>query len=197
MPARFSDHRLPPGRHGLTTEMVAENQRWRLLGAAAEVLAECGYAATTSTRIARRAGVSSSTLYRHFGGVDVLLTASFELSSAAIAGLVEEACEQSRDPEATLSTLLAFSAAERPIALLLAPAAAVAIAPIAAERAQLLDRLAARLRRRGQSSPEGGTTARRWLIAAAIALVCERLAAGAEEDLAGLAPELAALLAAV
>ena len=39
----FAEHRLPPGHHGLTPETVAENQRWRLLGAVAEELAERGH----------------------------------------------------------------------------------------------------------------------------------------------------------
>ena len=52
----FRDHRLPPGRHGLSREEVVESQRWRLLGAVAEELAESGHVRTTSTRVARRAG---------------------------------------------------------------------------------------------------------------------------------------------
>jgi hypothetical protein len=47
----FAAYRLPSGRHHIPPELVAENQRWRLLGAAAEVLAERGYAHTKTADI--------------------------------------------------------------------------------------------------------------------------------------------------
>jgi len=33
----FASFHLPRGRHGLTPELVAENQRWRLIGASSEL----------------------------------------------------------------------------------------------------------------------------------------------------------------
>ena len=62
----FQEFRLPPGRHGIAPEAVAQNQRWRLLGAAAEVLAEQGHVNTTSTRVSKRAGVSPAVTRMEF-----------------------------------------------------------------------------------------------------------------------------------
>ncbi|MGB7587257.1 MAG: TetR/AcrR family transcriptional regulator [Solirubrobacterales bacterium] len=58
--------RLPPGRHGLPPEFVARNQRERLIAAAAEAVAEHGYAGTTVAHITRLAAVSRRTFYEHF-----------------------------------------------------------------------------------------------------------------------------------
>lgn len=76
--SRFAAYKLPPGRHGLSREHVAESQRWRLLGAAADLLAESGYRSLTTHMVAARAAVSSQTFYVHFGGLDDCLRAAFE-----------------------------------------------------------------------------------------------------------------------
>lgn len=60
------DQRLPRGRHGMPQEMVAEIQRDRLLGAAASVIAEQGYASLVVADITARAGVSRATFYKLF-----------------------------------------------------------------------------------------------------------------------------------
>jgi AcrR family transcriptional regulator len=58
--------RLPPGRHGLPREFVAENQRNRLTAAMIAVVAENGYHDATITQIAAAAGVSRRTFYSYF-----------------------------------------------------------------------------------------------------------------------------------
>jgi AcrR family transcriptional regulator len=93
--SRFAVYKLPPGRHGLSRQRVAESQRWRLLGAAAELLAESGYRGLTTHRIAARAAVSFHTFYVHFGGLNDCLRAAFETAakvvgeSGGVAGAVE------------------------------------------------------------------------------------------------------------
>jgi AcrR family transcriptional regulator len=62
--------RLPRGRHGLSREFVAQNQRERLLVATAEALAELGYEKTTVSSIGAHARVSKSDFYRHFDSKD-------------------------------------------------------------------------------------------------------------------------------
>ena len=57
---------LPRGPHKLPREIVTDHQRWRLLTAAAQVLAEHGYAELTVEHIIREAGVSRTTFYEHF-----------------------------------------------------------------------------------------------------------------------------------
>jgi AcrR family transcriptional regulator len=49
-----------------------------ILEGAAQVLAERGYAGTTTTRVAERAGVSVGSLYQYFAGKDALITALAE-----------------------------------------------------------------------------------------------------------------------
>ena len=80
----FAAHKLPPGRHGLSREHVAENQRWRLLGAAAELLAEGGYRSLTTHKVAACAAVSFHTFYVHFRGLDDCLRAAFEAAVKAV-----------------------------------------------------------------------------------------------------------------
>ncbi|MGN6663104.1 MAG: TetR/AcrR family transcriptional regulator [Solirubrobacterales bacterium] len=76
--------KLPSGRHGLSRKHVAENQRWRLLSATAEAFAEEGYLRMTSHGVAKRAAVSSSTLYEQFRGRDGCLLAAFEACAEEI-----------------------------------------------------------------------------------------------------------------
>jgi len=61
-----TNRRLPPGSHGIPANVVARNQRERLVAAMAEVCAEGGYAEASVARVAKRAGVSSLTFYKQF-----------------------------------------------------------------------------------------------------------------------------------
>jgi AcrR family transcriptional regulator len=58
--------RLPPGRHGLPREFVAENQRERLLNGVVDAVAEHGYNATTIGAIAEAAKIARRTFYEYF-----------------------------------------------------------------------------------------------------------------------------------
>jgi AcrR family transcriptional regulator len=58
--------RLPRGRHGIPHELVAANQRERLLKATAAVIAERGYASLAVGDVTARAGVSRATFYQLF-----------------------------------------------------------------------------------------------------------------------------------
>ncbi|MEU0493870.1 helix-turn-helix domain-containing protein [Mycobacterium sp. NPDC006124] len=57
---------LSAGRHGLTPEEVAADQRRRIFAAMAEVMAANGYANTTVSDIVTRARVSRPTFYQFF-----------------------------------------------------------------------------------------------------------------------------------
>lgn len=82
--SRFSAYKLPRGRHGLSREHVAESQRWRLLGAAAELLAEGGYRSLTTHKVAARAAVSFHTFYLHFSGIDECLRSAFQAAAKVV-----------------------------------------------------------------------------------------------------------------
>jgi AcrR family transcriptional regulator len=79
--------RLPRGRHGLSPEFVAHNQRERLIAGLTEVLYEVGYQRTTVSLIGQRAAVSKSDFYKHFESKDECFFAAYE---AAIERIREE-----------------------------------------------------------------------------------------------------------
>ncbi len=205
-PNSFAAYSLPPGRHGLPRELVVENQRWRLLGAAAEVLAEKGYAHTKSSDIATCAGISTYTFYEHFDNVGECLLAAYETAADCVCDLVSGTCDQGRAQEWTarlrtaLDELLAFLASEPSLAHLLASAAPAGDAAIAAARDRLVEHLADLLgsarELRGDTAPELPLDIERRLIAASVALLSDHVRSGEVERLPELAPELAAIFTA-
>ncbi len=84
--------RLPRGRHGLSPEFVARNQRDRLIAALILTLAEVGYQKTTVSMIGRRAAVSKSDFYKHFDSKDECFVAAYETRSSGIRAAVVDAC---------------------------------------------------------------------------------------------------------
>ena len=84
--------RLPRGRHGLSPEFVARNQRERLITGLIEVLYEVGYQNTTVSLIGQRAAVSKSDFYKHFESKDDCFVAAYEVAVERIRGEVAAAC---------------------------------------------------------------------------------------------------------
>ncbi len=72
-------HRLPPGRHGLSREYVAQNQRERLIAGTISAVAAAGFRETTVTQIAAAAGVSRRTFYSYFQTKEECYFATFDL----------------------------------------------------------------------------------------------------------------------
>jgi AcrR family transcriptional regulator len=89
--------RLPRGRHGLSREFVAQNQRERLLAALAECLAENGYDSTTVASIGKRAGVSKSDFYKQFESKDACFLAAYDESVERVRAVVLAACAERKD----------------------------------------------------------------------------------------------------
>ena len=89
--------RLPRGRHGLSPEYVARNQRERLIAGLIEVLYEVGYQKTTVSLIGRRASVSKSDFYKHFDSKDECFFAAYEIAIERIREGVGEACAKHRE----------------------------------------------------------------------------------------------------
>jgi AcrR family transcriptional regulator len=81
--------RLPPGRHGLPRDFVAENQRERLLNGIVEAVAERGYNATTIGRIAAAAKISRRTFYEYFSGKEDCFLAAYEMIDGHVRGSME------------------------------------------------------------------------------------------------------------
>jgi len=86
--------RLPRGRHGLSPEFVAQNQRERLIAGLTEALYEVGYQKTTVSLIGQRASVSKSDFYKHFQSKDDCFFAAYEEAVEAIRKEVLGACQQ-------------------------------------------------------------------------------------------------------
>ena len=116
--------RLPRGRHGLSPEYVAQNQRERLIAGLTEVLYEVGYQKTTVSTIGRRAGVSKGDFYKHFESKDECFYAAYDAAIERIREQVLAACrrhaEDAWPPRVrdALSSLLAVLAADPPLATL-------------------------------------------------------------------------------
>src|ERR1700712_2404074 len=77
------DHRTP-------AERMAET-RVRLLDAVLETLAERGYAATSTTEVARRSGLTRGAQLHHFGTKDQMMVATVEYLEAQIRAIDIEA----------------------------------------------------------------------------------------------------------
>lgn len=83
---------LPRGRHGLSREFIAENQRERLLAAIADSLEQFGYDGTTVAAISKRAGVSKSDFYRHFASKDECFVSAYDEAVERLRADVVGAC---------------------------------------------------------------------------------------------------------
>jgi AcrR family transcriptional regulator len=91
--------RLPRGRHGLSPEFVARNQRERLIAGLTEVLYEVGYQKTTVSLIGQRASVSKSDFYKHFESKDDCFFAAYEAAIGRARKQVEDACSKHSEDE--------------------------------------------------------------------------------------------------
>ncbi|HEY6729456.1 MAG TPA: TetR/AcrR family transcriptional regulator [Solirubrobacterales bacterium] len=114
--------RLPRGRHGLSPEFVAQNQRGRLIAGLTEALYEVGYQKTTVSLIGQRAAVSKSDFYRHFESKDDCFIAAYDAAIERIRNEVSGACEAAADEawprrvRAGIAALLELFAAEPALA---------------------------------------------------------------------------------
>ena len=86
--------RLPRGRHGLSPEFVAQNQRQRLINGLTQGLYEVGYQKTTVSLIGQRAAVSKSDFYKHFESKDDCFVAAYDAAIERIRGQLIVACTE-------------------------------------------------------------------------------------------------------
>jgi AcrR family transcriptional regulator len=114
--------RLPRGRHGLSPEFVARNQRERLIAGLTEALYEVGYQKTTVSLIGQRAAVSKSDFYKHFESKDDCFIAAYETAVVRIRDCLLEACDSVATEawelrvSASLAALLKLFASEPAVA---------------------------------------------------------------------------------
>jgi AcrR family transcriptional regulator len=86
--------RLPRGRHGLSPEFVARNQRERLISGLTQALYEVGYQKTTVSLIGQKASVSKSDFYKHFESKDDCFHAAYESAIERLREPVLEVCDR-------------------------------------------------------------------------------------------------------
>jgi AcrR family transcriptional regulator len=88
---------LHGGRHSIPPEVLAHNQRERLLAALAACVAEHGYNATTIGQITSAASVSRRTFYEHFDGKEECFVAAYEALDGYIETLMSQAAAEKED----------------------------------------------------------------------------------------------------
>jgi AcrR family transcriptional regulator len=86
--------RLPRGRHGLSPDYVARNQRQRLIAGLTQALYEVGYQKTTVSLIGQKASVSKSDFYKHFESKDDCFVAAYDAAVERIRERVLGACRE-------------------------------------------------------------------------------------------------------
>jgi AcrR family transcriptional regulator len=191
--------RLPAGAHGIPADLVARNQRERLVAAVAEACAESGYAETSVADLAHRAGVSTATFYKLFPSK---LECVLEAHRALLERLLEEvdrACaavgEREAKVRAGLRTVLVLLAADPPTARLLT-VEVMALGPVGAARNDAaIEAFATRVRagREADAAPSGPDAD--WVLVAGIStLIGKRVMAGEAAGLHELEDELVAMV---
>ncbi len=188
-------------RAGGARAQVAEIQRARLVGAAAGVVDERGYAQTTVGLITARSRVSRRTFYDLFENVedcflavvrDILETVEHQLNPVELSGLVWR--ERVR---LGFWRILCFFDAEPALARVLVVHSLKGGAAVAAERERALARLAAVVDE-GRGERGGGglsVLSAEGAVGAALAIVQARLARGERSGaLSGLLGELSAIV---
>ena len=88
--------RLPRGKHGLSPEFVAHNQRDRLIGATITVVADKGYADATVADILEHSGVSRKTFYDLFTNKEDCFLSTYDRLIDSLADGVDHAFTQGR-----------------------------------------------------------------------------------------------------
>jgi AcrR family transcriptional regulator len=113
---------LHGGRHSLPPDVVAFNQRERLLAAIAETVAEHGYSKATIAQITGLASVSRRTFYEHFDGKEAGFIAAYDAVDQYLARrLTELVSAEDKWPDqvaAALTETLRFFAARPSLARL-------------------------------------------------------------------------------
>jgi len=185
---------LHGGRHGLSPDIVAFNQRERLLAAVAAVAAEHGYNAATIAQIAEAASVSRRTFYENFEGKEECFFAAYDALDDYLVSLMDEAIatqpEWADQVAATFVALIGFLASRPELARLYLVEAAAVGEPMAARRGRTAERFIALLEegRAETGGPAPAEGIEEALVGGAVTLLTRRIAAGEGEHLDRFAP---------
>lgn len=190
--------RLPPGRHGLSREFVAKNQRDRLTAGMIAAVAEHGFHEATISQIAAAAGVSRRTFYGYFSSKEECFFDTFGQVADHLEGAMAGAGEGETDWPARvggeIAAMLDVFAANPDLARFLLIAPPSAGGEIAGSYRELLDRLFAILvEDRPSETGEPSRAVTDGLLGGIVALIVRKVKAGEGEELAELTPDLTGL----
>jgi AcrR family transcriptional regulator len=191
--------RLPRGRHGLSAEFVARNQRDRLITGLIQALHDVGYENTTVSIIGQRAAVSKSDFYKHFESKDDCFVAAYDAAVERIRESLVGACEGIPEEDwagrigAALRTLLERFDAEPELASIVLVEGLRAGRGVY-DRYQLAVESFVNLMREGAPVGVDGAavppTTDEAVVGGITSMVGRRLLAGQERDLSELFPEI-------
>jgi AcrR family transcriptional regulator len=191
--------RLPRGRHGLSPEYVARNQRERLLSGLTQALYEEGYEGTTVALIGQRATVSKSDFYKHFESKDDCFLAAYEAAIESIRARMESACASAaseRWPDrvaAALEALLDLLTMEPALASMALVEGIRAGRHVYGRYQAALDSFVKDLREGAPPSPAGGEVPEAMgeaVVGGVAAMLGRRILAGETDQLRQLFPEI-------
>ncbi len=186
--------RLPPGRHGLPRDFVADNQRERLLNGVVEAVAADGYNATTIGRIAEASKISRKTFYEHFEGKEECFLAAYEMIDAHVGAAMLAAAGPNQPwpdrVEARLAALLGLFSRDPAVARFYLVEPLAAGGEIAARYRDAMQLLAAVLRPDSGPSGVDAEVRDQALMGGIAILIRRRLAAGDPAGLPTLLPDL-------
>jgi AcrR family transcriptional regulator len=189
--------RVPPGRHALPREFVAQHQRARIIEALAEEIEDKGYRAVTVADIVRRAGVARNTFYDHFSSKEDCFLAASEYAVAESLRRVQEAAADVRGwPAQVNAGLAAFLGyvAEQPALARTCIVEALAAGAAAAERHEVSIQAFVPFFRMGRElSPDGDElpeTLEETIVGGIFWIVHQRIVTGQVSGIEELLPEL-------
>jgi AcrR family transcriptional regulator len=189
--------KLPPGRHLVPRDFVAQNQRERMLLATAELVAERGYQKTTIELIAKTARVALTTFYEQFSSKEECFLAAYDETVAAAAEIFAEMIDVEQpwadQVTAGLEIFLEMVIREPARAKLCIVEAQAAGGPSLARYQATLEAVAPKLREGRQLNPRSGRLPDGLevaIIGGLAWLVHQRLLADRVDEIKGLLPEM-------
>ncbi len=190
--------RLPPGRHGLPRDFVAENQRERLLNGVVEAVAEHGYNETTIGKITQAAKISRRTFYEYFASKEECFLAAYEMVDAHVHGAMLAAGDPAepwpKQVRARLATLLEILARDPAVARFYLVEPLSAGGDLAARYRDAMQLLAETVRPREGPADMDVEVRDQALMGGVATLIARRLKAGGADRLGELLPDLVELV---
>jgi AcrR family transcriptional regulator len=188
---------LPRGRHGLSREFVAKNQRDRITAGIIAAVAERGYQNAKVADITAAAGLSRRAFYTHFDSKDECFFATYDLIVAHLRSAAAAAAEPYEAwPErvrARLAAVLGVFAANPDLASYVLIAPPRAGDEIAARYRRAMDEILAELTAgmpAELAARQPSSAAEHALIGGGATLVVRKVAAGEGAKLGELLPDL-------